>query len=277
MLPTLSFAALISGAGLAQQAEPATAVEEAVTEEAAAEEAAAEEPAVEEPPPSAAEAALAASAALYPRRDNSAKAQEAITMLEAALAEEPDNFELLIQLARFYYWTADTAGSDSLKSSRGKTCWDYAERAKQINSSVVEGHYWVMACVGAYSEGVGILKAVSQGLADKFKTHGEKAVSIDANHDSGGPLRGMGRYYFALPWPLRDLDNSRSYLERALAVDGTHGRNLYYLADLERDEGNEDQARAYLERILALTPSGDKGPDARLYKPLAQEMLADLD
>ena len=271
MLPTLSFAVLLSGAALAQEAEPAAGTEESATEEAA------QEPVVEEPPPSAVETALSTADSLYPRRDNSSKAQQAIALLEAALAKEPDNFELLIQLARFYYWTADTAGSDSLKSSRGKTCWDYAERAKQLNGSSVEGHYWVMACVGAYSEGVGILKAVSQGLADKFKTHGEKAVSIDANHDSGGPMRGLGRYYFSLPWPLRDLSESRSYLERALTVDGTHARNLYYLADLERDEGNEDKARAYLERILALTPSGAKGPDARHHKPLAQEMLADLD
>ncbi len=257
---------LLSLAVPAQEPEPAS--EEASPAEAAA-------PELE---PSTREKALAAVPGLYRQRDLPGKSEQAVVLLEAALADNPDDFELHWQIARFHFWMGDTASGDDQRMAHGKKCWDYAERAKQLQSGGVQGHYWSMACIGTYSEGVGILTAVRQGLAGKFEDNGEKAVAIDASHDSGGPLRGLGRFYFKLPWPMQDLDDSRSYLERALEAGPEHPRNLAYLADLELAEKNVDAARGYLERIMALSEASNSNPpEVRRQQRWAKGKLAELD
>ena len=268
-LPSLSALFLASFLAL-----PAVA-EEPVDAAAAEPEAAPEEPVAE---PTAAEKALAAVPGLYRQRDRAGKAQQAIDLLEAALAEEPDNVELHVQVARFYFWIGDTASSDAQKVQLSKTCWDHAERVKVLAPSRVEGPCWSMACIGTHSEGVGILTAVRQGLAGKFEDNGKKAASISPNHDSGGPLRGLGRYYFMLPWPLQDLDDSRSYLERAYAAGPDHPRNLAYLADLELDQDNTEAARGYLDKIMAMSESSNANPpEVRRQQAWARGKLAELD
>ncbi len=237
--------------------------------------------ALPEPPaaePSATEKALAASPGLYHRRDRSGAAQQGVDLMQAALAEDPDNFDLHWNIARFYFWLGDTAPDDTLRTQHSKSCWDHAIRATELSPNAVEGHYWSMACIGTYSEGVGIINAVRQGLATKFQEAGERAEAIDRNHDSGGPMRGLGRFHHQLPWPLQDMDEARSYLERANAVDPTHGRNLYYMAELEIDDGNEEAGRALLQRLLALSESGNKNPpEVRRQQAAARATLAELD
>jgi tetratricopeptide (TPR) repeat protein len=227
---------------------------------------------------SATETALAAAPGLWAHRDRAGKAQEAITLLEAAVAEQPDNFELYWQLARFHFWLGDTAGSDQLKASHGKTCWDYGIRAAEIDPSAVHGHYWSMACIGIHSEAVGIINAVRNGLAGKYEDAGERAMAIDPNYDTGGPLRALGRFYDLLPWPLRDEDKAYDYLRRAVAVGPEHARNLFFLAELELREDNEAEGRALLERLLAVEEAGNVNlPELRIHKAKARAKLAELD
>ncbi len=224
------------------------------------------------------EEAIAAVAPLYLERDQPGVGEKAIAILDQALAEHPDHPELHWRVARFHFWLADTASSDSVRISHAKTCWDHAEKVKQLAPQQVHGHYWAMACIGAYSEGVGIVNAVRQGLAGKFEDNGLKAVSIDASIDQGGPLRGMGRYYDQLPWPLRDADKSRDYLGRALSAGPSHARNLYFMADLELEEGDEDAARELLNKVLALSVAGSGNPpEVRLFHKKARALLAEID
>ncbi len=247
----------------------------------AAEPAADPAPAVEPAPvvePSPTEEALAALPALYRKRDRAGVAQQAIDLIDAALLTDPDNAELHWRVAPFLFWLADTSSDDKLKASQAKLCWDHAERVVQLDPTLVQGHYWTMACIGTYSEGVGILNAVRQGLATKFEAAGLKAASIDSRYDSGGPLRGLGRYHDQLPWPLRDAGKSRDYLQQALAVDPNHARNLYFMADLELEEGNGAEARALLERVLALDPNASNNPpEVRRFHVLASALMGEID
>jgi tetratricopeptide (TPR) repeat protein len=224
------------------------------------------------------EQAIEAVAPLYLERDQPGVGAKAIAILDQAIAANPDHVELRWRVARFHFWLADTASSDSVRISHAKTCWDHAEKVKQLAPQQVHGHYWAMACIGAYSEGVGIVNAVRQGLAGKFEDNGLKAVSIDASIDQGGPLRGMGRYYDQLPWPLRDADKSRDYLGRALSAGPSHARNLYFMADLELEEGDEDAARELLNKVLALSVAGSGNPpEVRLFHKKARALLAEID
>ena len=213
---------------------------------------------------------------LFAARDQGNNAKKAIELLEQAKAADAKNYEVRWRLAQFHYFIADSTNDNVLKAKEGKLGWDEAEVAKKLNPSGVDGYYWTAACVGVYSEGSGIMTAVRQGLSDVFKQNAEKAEKINPNHDKGGPLRALGRFYFKLPWPLQDLEKSRSYLERAVKVSSESGRNLFYLADLEASEGNTVKAKELYNQVLALDPSKGDAPDIRLQQKRARAALAAL-
>lgn len=55
---------------------------------------------------------------------------------------------------------------------------------------------------------------------------------------------------------LGRFDLSRSYYERALAIDPNHLGALEYMGELELQMGRTDDARAIRERLAALCPEG---------------------
>jgi len=220
--------------------------------------------------------ALAEADRLWKTRDAGSSAQTAITVLERALKTDPQNYDVCWNLARFHYWQASGATNTDVKARHGKAGWDYAEKAKRINPGGVDGYYWAAANIGAYSNGHGIVTALKEGLGDKFQQNAEKAAQINAAHDDAGPLRALGRFHFSLPWPLKDLDKSRDYLSRALKIAPNSAINLYYMADLEREEGNDAAARALLQKVIGLNPGAGDGPMIRKHQRLSKQMLAEL-
>ncbi len=220
--------------------------------------------------------ALSEANRLWAVRDAGTSAEQAIRLLERALAMDPASYDVCWNLARFHYWMAAGTNQDKVKASHGKKGWDHAEAAKKIEPAKVDGYYWAAANIGAYSKGHGVVTALKEGLGDKFKQNAEKAAQINAAHDDGGPLRSLGRFYFSLPWPLTDLEKSRQYLTRALKIAPRSAINLYFMADLEREEGNEEEARALIQRITVLSPASGDGPAIRKHQRLGRQMLAEL-
>ena len=51
----------------------------------------------------------------------------------------------------------------------GKDGWDLAERAIVVNPNDVAGYYWAAFCMGNYALGLGVVKALSQGMEAKFR------------------------------------------------------------------------------------------------------------
>jgi len=213
---------------------------------------------------------------LWAQRDWGGHTDEAIALLEAAKTANPDDYEVRWQLARFYYWKAGSK-SGAKKAEWGKKAWDEAEAAKKLEPGKVEGWYWAAASIGAYSQGSGIMNAVKEGLADEFKDNATKAIKIDGAHDHGGPYRALGRFYTNLPWPLQDLDAAEANLLKSIEADDDFAINLYYLADVYKQDGDDTKAREYAEKAAAQDPasSGDP-PSTRKHVKLANAMLEEL-
>lgn len=210
------------------------------------------------------------------RRDSSGVITKTIATLEALQAQEPSNFEVKWQLARFYYWAATEPSTDAAtKASLGKKGWDAAEAAKKLNPSAVEGYYWTAANIGAYAQASGIMTAIKQGLGDVLEQNAKKAVQISPKHDQAGPLRALGRYYYKLPWPLQDLENARIYLEKAYAASPTNALNILYLAELEYADDHDDKGKALLDELFALDPAKGDGPSTRRTQKEGRAFLAE--
>ncbi|MCB9742558.1 MAG: hypothetical protein H6740_08165 [Alphaproteobacteria bacterium] len=241
---------------------------------------AATEAAPEAPPPApekdALTLALEEASTKWWVRDAKGVTAKVIGELEAQVTANPNNYQLRVELARWYYWWASHSGGGDLEAQRGKKGWDHAKEAQRINPSGVEGFYWAAANVGAYSRGMGIMTAVKEGLSDEFKANGMKAIEIDKNYDNAGPLRAMGRYYFKLPWPLYDGDEARKYLEQAVNKAPNSAINRFYLAELEVEDGNKDAARAQCEAVAQIDPKVHDPPSTRENQKKCLELIEGL-
>jgi hypothetical protein len=211
---------------------------------------------------------------LWKQRDEGSVPAE-IASLSAEFAASSD-YEKLWRAARWYHWVADDAPSDDERKRLGKAGWDVGERAKQLNPAGLEGKYWTSVDIGAYSEAVGVIKALAEGLEGKFRDPILEVAAADPdmhnpNLDACGPEMAIGRYYYKLPWPKHSDSKSKEWLARAIQA---HPENLlahYYLADTLKDH-EPDAARREIGLVLTGSDAFDP-PLARRVRRWARRLL----
>jgi len=214
---------------------------------------------------------------LWKRRDDSAVLQELERITQEHLAQDPNGFETTRRQAALVAWQADgdPDGSED-KAAKGKIAWEAGDKAIQANPGDVRGHYFSGVGLGLYSEGVGILTALSQGLEGKFRERLLAALRIDKDFLDGAPQVVWGRYFFKLPWPKRDPDESIRVLRIALRTHPGNWRAKFYLAEslyLNKLPGQEDEAQALVQQILD-APGGRDPPEEKRIKEMARKWKA---
>jgi len=210
---------------------------------------------------------------LWKRRDDPAVLRQLDALTEEHLAEDPNAFETNRRHASLVAWEADgeADGSDE-KAAKGKAAWEAGDKAIQASPGDVRGHYYSGVGVGLYSEGVGILTALSQGLEGKFRERMLAALRIDKDFLDGAPQVVWGRYFFKLPWPKRDLDESIRVLRIAVRSHPGNWRAKLYLADsliVNGLEGQDDEAHLLVQQILD-APGGHDPPEEKRVKEMAR-------
>lgn len=170
----------------------------------------------------------------------------AVEKLEAALTQElqatPESYELLWRLARLRYWQADGSPAGKRRETLARQGWDLAEKAVKLAPERVEGHYYAAVNIGAYSQAVGILSALAQGLEGRFNARIDKAMALDTSFERGGPWLAKGRYHYELPWPKRDLRKSAELYRKVLDKYPDRLRAWYFLAETLQADGQPAKA-----------------------------------
>ena len=197
--------------------------------------------------------AIAEADRLYAFRGTSERAEEAVDYLQTATSEYPDSYGLHWRLARAAWWIADGTENSETDKSLGQLGWDAGARAVAIDSSSLEGHYWMMLAMGEYAKGISIVKAIAKGIDGKFSEHLDIVLAADEDYDDAGALRAKGKYWSSLPRFMRKYDRALTKLERADELVPNHPRNLFYLAELHHILEDDETARAYLDKSLACT------------------------
>jgi hypothetical protein len=186
----------------------------------------------------------------YAKREDAAAAKQGDAAVDAALKASPNDYGILWRAARWKWWAAD-GSSGELKKRLGKEAWNIGEQAVKANPSGVEGQHFTAVAIGAYSQAVGILKALSEGLEGKFNEHLDAAIKTDPSFLNCGPLIAKGRYYYELPWPKRSLSKSVDMLGKAISTCPKNIRAYVYLAETELKDGDAKKA----QETLAKAPS----------------------
>lgn len=207
---------------------------------------------------------------LYKRRDDSAAISEMEKLLSEGLKAKPDDYGLLWRMSRLRYWQADGTSGDK-KKSLGKEGWDYGERAVKAKPSGAEGQYFSGISIGAYSQGAGILKALSEGLEGKFNERIDYAIKTAPDLDRGGPLIAKGRYYYELPWPKRSLGKSAELLKKVIEKHPENLRARLYLAETQLKDGDAKTAKETLAPVLSGSVAYDP-PEGKRIQARAKDV-----
>ena len=213
--------------------------------------------------------------ALYATRDEDGNLAELQRLLEQAERAAPDEYEVLWRLARLHFWLSDDPSiSDEQKSRIGKRSWEYGDRAVKANPERVEGHYYAAVGMGNYALGLGVLKALRQGIEGKFKERLSRAERLEPGYGGGAIPTAWGRFFFELPWPKYDAGKSERRLQDALRQNPRNVRARLFLADLYLKEDHPREARAQLEQVVAHRPGSYDAPEERRTLQMARAKLA---
>jgi tetratricopeptide (TPR) repeat protein len=222
--------------------------------------------------PQAAASLIAQGDALYAERADYAKAKEARTKYEAALAAGENAYESNWKLARVCYWIGDHTGAKDLKKAILLAGVEYAKKAVEIDPNRPDGHFWLGVNYGVYGEAKGILKSLA--LVKPIKQAMRRVLELDPAYDRGGADRVLGRVYHEVPGFAGGSEKtSLEHLLKAVEYGPRVGLNLIYLADTYISLDRIDDARKTLETVLTMEPLPDLLPETAEERQQAQERL----
>lgn len=202
--------------------------------------------------------------------------QKALELARKFYKDYSSTYDAAWRLARAAFWVAENADSSDVKEKVGNEGYKAGLEAQKANPNGVEGYMFGAAALGQYAKGVGILSALSKGLGGKFVSMAEKAIAIDKKYAQGGPLRTLGRYYFTVPWPKKDLAKSTKLLEEACRIGPEKLRNHAYLGDTYLDDGRKEQAVKEYKICSELDPNKEDVADGIIHKDYCKKKLAEL-
>ncbi len=215
-------------------------------------------------------------ASLWAERRDPAKADEALRLATAALAERPDAPERMFWKARFALWVGDSVTDPKERKRLGREAWDVGDQLSRAKPEWVAGHYFAAVGIGLYCSGAGILSALGEGLDSKFNERLERALALDPRFEHQGPRLAKGRYFFEMPWPKRSLAKSAAWYQHALADDPRNLRAMAWLAETLWREGNVAAALTELERVREGHIDGDC-PEEERVKAIALQVARDME
>jgi tetratricopeptide (TPR) repeat protein len=176
-----------------------------------------------------------------------ARAKHGYEEAERALSRHPLAHEVQWRAARAAFFYAFVLGEADQKTRAkvGMRGYEVAQLAIASAPKRVEAHYWSACALGEFAQAAGVWAAIKEGVADKIRTGFERAIAIDPAYNEAGPLEGLGRYYFALPWPMRDVGRSRELLARGVKLAPQKLRLQAYYADALAADGEHAEALAH--------------------------------
>lgn len=220
-----------------------------------------------------ADATIARMDELWAVRDDSGGMKEAVDSATQLLAADPTNYEAEWRLARAYWWLAATQPNRVSRKALAVRAMQSAERARTLQPDRVEGHYFMAISVGEYGATVGVMQALVDGVVGKVESAALRAYAIDPDYAVGAPGTVLGRFYFLLPWPKRDLNRSRTYLETVAARYPGKLIAHQFLAETYYALGAREQAHEQLLLVLTTPPDPRTLRDLPAPKPLAEAAL----
>lgn len=114
---------------------------------------------------------------------------------------------------------------------------------------------WQGIVLSTYAGAKGGLGAL--GLVKEARASLEAALKIDPEALDGSAYTSLGSLYYQVPgWPLGfgDDEKARKYLQKSLAINPEGIDINYFYGDFLAEQGEPQRARVYLEKVLVVPP-----------------------
>lgn len=213
--------------------------------------------------------------ALWAQRATPGSMDELISVGSEALASDPNSYELRWRVGRANWWIGRTVEDKTEKAVAYSEGIRYGRRAIHLKPDGIEGRYIYAVSLGGYAENIGVVQALRENVREKVERGFLDLYAMDPDYGDGTAPIALGRFYYMLPWPLRDLNASRRYLEEARR---RHPRALWgrlYLGETYYALGQERAAKAELHAVLALDPLPEDPGDESAAKAAARDRLVE--
>lgn len=211
---------------------------------------------------------------LYADRENLDSARRAAAIWAAELRSDPAAFDAAWKLARASYWLGGHVPEAERRPVLERGI-EAGRAAVALRSSRPEGHFWIAANMGALADASGVRTGLRYRATIKEEL--EAVLRLDPPFMDGSADRVLGRWYFKVPRLFGgDRSLSEAHLRKSLTYNANSTTSHFFLGELLKDAGRNDEARAEFQRVLDSPPHPDWAPEDREFKDKARRALASL-
>lgn len=211
---------------------------------------------------------------LFTFGENAGRDKQSLAVVERALAAEGSNYQWLWRAARVYYYVGDE-GAKNDKLAFFQKGIDIAQRAIANQPNAVEGHFWLAANYGGYSQQIGALKALQ--TVKKIRAEMETVLRLNDRYQDGGAYLALGEMDRELPRLVGgNLRRAIGRLEQGTKVAPQNLEMKLSLAQAYKEDGRKEDARLQLQEIISrsINPSHARAEGDIQQK--ARQLLAKL-
>ena len=202
------------------------------------------------------------------------RAALAASKLETAAQVLTGDFNVQVNAAQAWAFVAENEAQADTRRNAAKRGIVAARRARELEPSRVEGHYW-------YAVNIGFLADVdrSYGLSAvaEMEPALRRAGEIDARYDYAGPLRVLGVLLLRTPAPPVSIGSPRKglrLLQRAVERFPDYPENYIYLGEALCENDRVEEACGAWRKSLALPAPADRQFESRRWQQNTSKLLA---
>jgi tetratricopeptide (TPR) repeat protein len=204
-----------------------------------------------------------------------ARFEEAIRMYEKALALQPDDYEVLWNLAKLCQFYGQSL--PQAQKQKKIDIWEkgrmYGERATETNPDGKEGHFYYMSNLGSSVQIKG--KLTSLWNLRTIKREMDRTLELDP--DFPPALVARAQYLTQLPGLFGgDEEEAMRLYRRAVEKDPGYYIAYYYMAELDAGDGRYNEAVANLNRVIECPEQDRVGSWVTIDLPWAQKLLREI-
>jgi tetratricopeptide (TPR) repeat protein len=209
---------------------------------------------------------------LFAERDDIQNFRQAVSLLEDWQRRDPSNYEVLWRLAKYRYYLSDRENNLTDKLKLLESGIETAKKAVKLQSNRPEGHFWLGANYGSYTELKGPFKSLwlIKTIRSAFRT----VFRIDPSYENGAVYLALGEMEIRLPRLLGGNDShGLALLEEGLKASPTNSDLKLFLAETYRALGKKAEARKLLESILNLNDPNRSPKEQQEIRTRARYLL----
>lgn len=184
---------------------------------------------------------------LFTFGEDTERDKKSLGVIERALAGNGQDYQWLWRASRAYFYVGDGVAKSEklLYFEKGINA---GQRAVAEQPNAVEGHFWLAANYGGYSEQKGALKALT--MVKKIRAEMETVLRLNDRYHDGGAYLALGEMDRQLPRIIGgNLTRAIQRLEQGLGVAPGNLEMKLALAQAYHEAGRREDARRQYQEI----------------------------